>query len=102
MENQKALPPGRKGSGLAHISRGRALTLPANILAVGPEHSTGDEDNRYSHAALPNGSSAKNQLARRGGSCGASPRWSTGSRTLRFTARKLSVRALYTLIAQFS
>src|SRR5215831_12251814 len=48
-ENQKALPLGRKSSGSAHTSRGRASTLPANILAVGPEHSTGNNGDRSAH-----------------------------------------------------
>jgi hypothetical protein len=48
-ENQKALPLGRKSLGSAHASRGRASTLPANILAVGPKHSKGNNGSRYKH-----------------------------------------------------
>src|SRR5215831_20306987 len=49
--NQKALPLGRKSSGSAPASRGRASTLPANFLAVGPEHSTGNDGNRSAHGS---------------------------------------------------
>src|SRR5262249_54831478 len=42
--NQKALPLGRKSSGSALASRGRASTLPATFLAVGPVHSLVDDD----------------------------------------------------------
>ena len=42
--NQKALPLGRKSSGSAPASRGRASTLPATSLAVGPVHSLVDDD----------------------------------------------------------
>jgi hypothetical protein len=48
-KNQKALPLGRKSSGSAHASRGRASTLPATILAVGPEHSMDSDGNRSAH-----------------------------------------------------
>src|SRR6185295_6985565 len=48
-KNQKALPSGRKSSGSAHVSRGRASTLPASISTVGPEHSNGGGHSYRAH-----------------------------------------------------
>jgi hypothetical protein len=50
-DNQKALPLGRKSSGSTPASRGRASTLPATMLAVGPVHSLIDNDVPGRHGA---------------------------------------------------
>jgi hypothetical protein len=46
---KKALSRDGRASGSAHASRGRASTLPANLSAVGPEHSKRGDGNPGGH-----------------------------------------------------